>query len=89
HRVSIALHKNIFQSLISKVTHAKTKYRFERQTTEKSLGKVKIESYDPFTVIGQNTKFTNDLHVGDFLVIGNEKRQIIKVNSDNELKIAD
>ncbi|RIB16915.1 hypothetical protein C2G38_2188736 [Gigaspora rosea] len=89
HLISIDLHNNTFQSLMGKVTHAKTKYQFERQTTEKSLGKVKIESYDTFTVFGQNTKFTNDLHIGDFLVIGNEKRQIIKVINDNELKITD
>ncbi|CAG8829875.1 2317_t:CDS:1, partial [Racocetra persica] len=87
HLVTIDLYNNILQSLMVKITHAKTKFRFERKTKEKALGKVKIESYDPFTIIGQNTKFTNDLQIGDFLVIGNEKRQIIKVINDSELKI--
>ncbi|CAG8532657.1 10245_t:CDS:2, partial [Racocetra fulgida] len=87
HLVTIDLYNNILQSLMVKITHAKTKFRFERKTKEKALGKVKIESYDPFTVIGQNTKFTKDLQIGDFLVIGNEKRQIIKVINDSELKI--
>ncbi|CAG8602121.1 26387_t:CDS:2, partial [Dentiscutata erythropus] len=65
----------------------KAKYRFERKTAKNSLGKVKIESNDPLTVVGQNTKFTNDLHVGDILVISNENFQIMKVVNDCELKI--
>ncbi|CAG8584575.1 25121_t:CDS:10, partial [Gigaspora margarita] len=87
HLTTIDLHNNTFLSLIVKVTQTKAKYRFEQKTAKKSLGKVKIESNDPHTVFGQNTKFTNDLHVGDILVISNENFQIIKVVDDCELKI--
>ncbi|CAG8514358.1 11433_t:CDS:10, partial [Scutellospora calospora] len=87
HLITIDLHNNNFQSLMVKVTQMKAKYRFERKTVKKSLGKVKIERNDPFTVLGQNTKFTIDFHVGDLLVIGNEKFQIMKIVNDCELKI--
>ncbi|KAF0421089.1 e3 ubiquitin-protein ligase trip12 [Gigaspora margarita] len=87
HLITVDLHNKIFQSLMVKVTQVKAKYRFERKTVKKSLGKVKIESNCQCTAFGQSTKFTNDLHVGDFLVIDNEKFQIMEVVNDSELKI--
>ncbi|RHZ48992.1 hypothetical protein Glove_535g7 [Diversispora epigaea] len=88
HLTTIDQHDGSFQSLVTNISHAKTKYRFEKLSVEKTVGSVKIESHDPFTVHGQNTNFTNDINVRDSLVIGNEKRQIIEVISNNELRIS-
>ncbi|CAG8768203.1 757_t:CDS:2, partial [Racocetra fulgida] len=80
-----AIEVNMYTEIQSENSYD-AKYRLKRKTVKKSLGKVKIESNNPSTVFGQNTKFTNGL-VGDFLVIGNEKFQIIKVVNDSELKV--
>ncbi|CAG8842032.1 28690_t:CDS:2, partial [Racocetra persica] len=65
-----------------------TRYRFERQLEEKILGKVKVEVRNPFMVLGQDTKFTNEIQAGDFLVIGNDKYLIEEIISDNKLTIS-
>ncbi|RHZ74826.1 hypothetical protein Glove_219g14 [Diversispora epigaea] len=88
HLTTIDQHNGSFQSLVTNISHAKTKYRFEKLSVEKTVGSVKIESHDPFTVHGQNTNFTNDINVRDSLVIGNEKRQVIEIISNNELRIS-
>ncbi|CAG8442852.1 12656_t:CDS:10 [Acaulospora colombiana] len=87
HLTTIDQHNGSFQSAIIKITHAKTKYRFERQSVEKTLGRMKIEARDLFTVLGQNTKFSKDVHVGDSLIVGNEKHQVSEIISDSRLRI--
>ncbi|CAG8473346.1 38766_t:CDS:10 [Gigaspora margarita] len=88
HLVTIDQYSGSYHSAMVKITHAKTRYRFERQSKEKSLGKVKIETCNPFIVLGQDTKFAFEFQAGDFLVIGNEKSQIEEIISDNKLKIS-
>ncbi|RHZ49002.1 hypothetical protein Glove_535g12 [Diversispora epigaea] len=88
HLITIDQHDGSFQSLVTNISRAKTKCGFEKSFWEKTVGRVKIESHDPFTVHGQNTNFTNDINVRDSLVIGNEKCQVIKVISSNELRIS-
>lgn len=76
-----------FQSVLVKITHAKTKFRFERQQNLKLLGQVKFEGAHSSLVFGKNTKFTQDVQKGDFLIIGSEKRAISEIQSDFELKV--
>ncbi|CAG8699306.1 3508_t:CDS:1, partial [Ambispora gerdemannii] len=79
--------KGTFNSAIVKITHAKTQYRFERQS-QQSLGKVKVENRRPFVIVGNETHFTRDIHIGDLIVIGDEKKQVIEIMTDTILKIS-
>ncbi|RHZ48993.1 hypothetical protein Glove_535g6 [Diversispora epigaea] len=88
HLTTIDKQGGSFQSLMVKITHAKINYRFERQLTQKDMGKVRIQTENPFIIIGGDTKFSQDLYIGDFIIIGNEKREVIKIMSDIELKIS-
>lgn len=84
----ITLNKQeLFQSVMVKITHAKTQYRFERQSQHISLGQVKIENNRSLTILGKDTMFNRDLRVGDYLIIGDEKRQVSEIIYDNVLKI--
>ncbi|RHZ89869.1 hypothetical protein Glove_9g267 [Diversispora epigaea] len=86
HLTTIDQQNEKFQSVLVKITHTRTKYRFERQGL-KSLGQVRFEDAHPFLVFGENTKFTRHIQKGDFLIIGNEKQVISEIKSDVKLKI--
>ncbi|CAG8444245.1 12971_t:CDS:10 [Acaulospora morrowiae] len=88
HLTTIDQYDGSFQSAIVKITHAKTKYRFERQSAETTLGKVKVEAHNLFIIFGQDTNFKKNIHVGDFIVIGDERCQVVEIISDNKLKIS-
>ncbi len=77
----------LFKSARVKITRAKTQYRFERQLQRKTLGQVKIENNKTSTILGKDTKFKRDFYVGDYLIIGEEKRQVSEIIDDNVLKI--
>ena len=76
-----------FQSVMVKITHAKTQYRFERQSQHIVLGQVKIENNKQLTILGKDTMFNRDFRVGDYLIIGDEKWQVSEIVYDNVLKI--
>ncbi|CAG8501198.1 7794_t:CDS:10 [Ambispora gerdemannii] len=86
HLTTIDQEKGIFNSAIVKITHAKTQYCFERQ--QKSPNKVKVESRQPFVVVGNETYFTRGIHVGDLIVIENEKQQIIEIINNTALRVS-
>ncbi|KAG9305010.1 hypothetical protein G9A89_007413 [Geosiphon pyriformis] len=88
HLTTIDQEKGIFHSAMVKMTHAKTQYRFERQSRNKSLGQIKLEGRRPFTIHGKGTKFMRDIRIGDYLVLGQEKRQVAEILSDTLLKIS-
>ncbi|RIA83800.1 hypothetical protein C1645_833247 [Glomus cerebriforme] len=84
----ITLNKqDLFQSVMVRITHAKTQYRFERQSQHITLGQVKIENNRSLTILGKDTMFNRDFRVGDYLIIGDEKRQVSEIIYDNVLKI--
>ncbi|KAG9305016.1 hypothetical protein G9A89_007419 [Geosiphon pyriformis] len=88
HLTTIDHEKGIFHSAMVKMTHAKTQYRFERESRNKSLGQIKLEGRRPFTIHGKGTKFMRDIRIGDYLVLGQEKRQVAEILSDTLLKIS-
>src|SRR6266480_3112137 len=69
-----------------KITHAKTQYRFERQSQHIVLGQVKIENNKQLTILGKDTMFNRDFRVGDYLIIGDEKRQVSEIVYDNDIQ---
>ncbi|RHZ90025.1 hypothetical protein Glove_9g277 [Diversispora epigaea] len=87
HLTTIDQQNGNFQSILVKITHTRTKYRFEQQHSLKSVEQVRFEDAHPFLVFGENTKFTRYIQKGDFLIIGNEKRVISEIESDFKLKI--
>ncbi|RHZ89868.1 hypothetical protein Glove_9g264 [Diversispora epigaea] len=87
HLTTIDQQNGNFQSVLVKITHTRTKYRFERQHALKSVGQIKFEDAHPFLVFGENTKFTQYVQKGDILIIGNEKQVISEIKSDVKLKI--
>ena len=45
-------------------------------------GKVTIDPNDPTIVLGKQTSFTEHVHIGQYIVIKNEKKPVLKVFSD-------
>ncbi|CAG8550727.1 10371_t:CDS:10, partial [Funneliformis caledonium] len=87
HLIILNQQGGLFQSVLVKITHAKTQYRFERQSQNTTLGQVKIENNKSLTILGKDTMFKRDFRVGDYLIIGEEKRQVSEIVYDNVLKI--
>ncbi|CAG8548283.1 10484_t:CDS:10 [Ambispora gerdemannii] len=86
HLATIDQEKGTFNSSIVKITHRKAQYRFEKQPQQKALGKVIVESQQPYDVVGKETHFTRS-HVGDLIVIGDEKKEISEIITDTVLRI--
>ncbi|CAG8553500.1 15286_t:CDS:10, partial [Funneliformis mosseae] len=50
-------------------------------------GFIKIENNKSLTILGKDTMFKRDFRIGDYLIIGEEKRQVSEIVYDNVLKI--
>ncbi|RIA84626.1 hypothetical protein C1645_831984 [Glomus cerebriforme] len=48
---------------------------------------VAIENNTSSTILGKDTMFNRDFRIGDYLIIGDEKRQVSEIICDNILKI--
>ncbi|CAG8512372.1 14490_t:CDS:10, partial [Funneliformis caledonium] len=88
HLTTLNHQRGLFQSVLVKITHAKTQYRFELQSQHTTLGQVKIENNKSFTILGKDTMFKRDIRVGDYLIVGEEKRRVSEIVCNNVLKVA-
>ncbi|CAG8530785.1 12758_t:CDS:10, partial [Acaulospora morrowiae] len=82
-----------FCSLITKITLEKTSRKFQRRSNKKLMGKVRILSSDYRNdshsfLEGRDTRFSKNVLVGESIVIQNEKRCILEIQSNTRLKIA-
>ncbi|CAG8555006.1 15242_t:CDS:10, partial [Cetraspora pellucida] len=91
HITTLDLKNSLFCSSIAKVTLEKTQYRFQQSSQKRSLGQVKLSSFqnNEFSIVeGKNTKFTKDVREGENIVLSGERYNILEVISDTKLKIS-
>ncbi|CAG8505503.1 11510_t:CDS:10 [Funneliformis caledonium] len=85
HLMSIDLQTGCFNSSIVKIALEKTQYRFQERMQKQSLGRVRlIDSI----IEGENTRFKEIVHNGEFIVLMGERFSVMDVLSDTKLKIA-
>ncbi|CAG8634848.1 3170_t:CDS:10, partial [Funneliformis caledonium] len=85
HLMSIDLQNGCFSSSIVKITLEKTQYRFQKRMQKQLIGRVRLND----TIIeGENTRFKEIVHKGEFIVLMGERFSVMDVLSDTKLKIA-
>ncbi|CAG8578675.1 7363_t:CDS:2, partial [Dentiscutata heterogama] len=90
HLSTIDLNSSTFRSMIVKITQEKTQYCFQQKFKKRSLGMVKVVSQNQeYSLLeGKDTLFKRDIKEGENLVIMGEKRPVIRIASDTQLKIS-
>ncbi|GBB87958.1 hypothetical protein RclHR1_14460001 [Rhizophagus clarus] len=93
HLTTLDIKHGSFRSVIVKITHEKTQYRFQQRSRIKSLGQVKFEYVTPnnncneFIIIGRGTNFIQDVKEGENIVIMGERHKVIEIISEERLKL--
>ncbi|CAJ0761535.1 24589_t:CDS:2, partial [Entrophospora sp. SA101] len=95
HLSTINVEKNLFHSLITKITLEKTNYRFQKCNQRKSIGQIKLQGIITNSdnnrysnLKGKNTNFKHKVQKGEYIVIKKEKLSVVDVISNTELKVA-
>nr|CAG8522177.1 4868_t:CDS:10 [Entrophospora candida] len=95
HLSTINVEKNLFHSLITKITLEKTNYRFQKCNQRKSIGQIKLQGIITDSdnnrysnLKGKNTNFKHKVQKGEYIVIKKEKLSVVDVISNTELKVA-
>src|SRR6185437_9336598 len=85
HLVSLVLENSLLSSARVSITGEKNKFRIRRNANDVISGMVMID--DPTIVRGEHTKFTRHVQVGQYIIIKNEKKPVLKILSDTALEV--
>ncbi|CAG8518802.1 6940_t:CDS:10, partial [Acaulospora morrowiae] len=93
HLTTLDVVKGQFCSLVTRITLEKTQYKFQQRSNKKSMGKVRISTpsnrNDSYSfLVGRDTQFSKNVLIGESIVIQNEKRCVLEIQSNTKLKIA-